>query len=340
MNFIEKVDDYKKNGQIPAKLCQSLIKFYVSYSLAVKQNGHNISEYEAVLQQFLEIVMKQLTSPFVFEPYHPCLREPIDYYQLGLDLLRPLIIFESSTVSGLQNLDLIDAHLQKNDNVIFFANHQTEPDPQAISLLLEASYPKLAEEMIFVAGHRVITDPLAVPLSMGRNLLCIFSKKYIEQDSAEQKLERLQHNTSTMKRMSQLLAEGGKCIYMAPSGGRDRPGASGVVEVAPFDPQSIEMFWLMAQQSGHPTHFYPLALATYDLLPPPHSIRKEIGEGRHTKCTPIHLAFGPEIDMIHYPGSDAKDKRTKRKHRAEYIWSLVKNEYERMSSQSFIPIKE
>ncbi len=340
MKFKEKLEYYQKHGQLSPKLSQILSKFYQTYCFAITQNGHAISEYESVLLQFLDLVIKQLASPFAFEPYHPCIRQPVDYYQLGLDLLRPLIIFESSTLSGLEHLASIDTQLKKNDNVIFLANHQTEPDPQAISLLLESSYPQLAEEMIFVAGHRVITDPLAVPLSMGRNLLCIFSKKYIEQDSIELKLERMQHNNSTMKRMSQLLAEGGKCIYVAPSGGRDRPGPSGVVEVAPFDPQSIEMFWLMAQQSGHPTHFYPMALATYDLLPPPHSTRKEIGEGRHTKCTPIHLAFGPEIDMLHYPGSDAKDKRSKRKHRAEYIWNLVKNEYERIISKPSIPIKD
>jgi glycerol-3-phosphate O-acyltransferase len=237
---------------------------------------------------------------------------------------------------GSEQLDLISSQLNQHENVIFFANHQTEPDPQAISLLLENSYPKLAEDMIFVAGHRVVSDPLAVPLSMGRNLLCIYSKKHIEHPP-EQKEDKLQYNQRTMKRMTQLLMEGGKCIYVAPSGGRDRPGPSGKVEIAPFDPQSIEMFWLMAQQSECPTHFYPLALSTYDLLPPPNSIKKEIGEKRHAQCTPIHLAFGSEIDMLHYPGADAHDKRSKRKHRAEHIWNLVKKEYERLhhSLQSF-----
>ncbi len=86
----------------------------------------------------------------------------------------------------------------------------------------------------------------------------------------------------------------------------------------------------MTQQSGHPAHFYPLTLSTYDLLPPPNSIRKEIGEGRHTQCTPIHLALGSEIDMVRYPGAEVNDKRLKRKHRAEYIWNLVKNQYDQL----------
>ncbi len=103
--------------------------------------------------------------------------------------------------------------------------------------------------MIFVAGERVITDPLAVPFSMGRNLLCIFSKRYIDHPP-EQKMKKQLHNKRTMELMSELLSEGGKAIYVAPSGGRDRPNADGVVEIAPFDPQSIEMFYLMARAGG------------------------------------------------------------------------------------------
>ncbi len=50
--------------------------------------------------------------------------------------------------------------------------------------------------MIFVAGERVITDPLAVPASMGRNLLCIYSKRYIDHPP-ELKSEKQLHNKRT-----------------------------------------------------------------------------------------------------------------------------------------------
>ena len=66
------------------------------------------------------------------------------------------------------------------DNVVLFANHQSEADPQIFSVLLDPKYPGFAEQTIFVAGDRVTTDLLAGPFSMGRNLLCIFSKKHIE----------------------------------------------------------------------------------------------------------------------------------------------------------------
>jgi glycerol-3-phosphate O-acyltransferase len=317
MTFLQTLDSLNK---IPAAITQGLAKFYQSYSEAVNKKGHTIEEYEPVLLQFLKLVHMQLEKPYQFESYHERIRAPIDYYRFGLELIRPLVIFESSKCLGLNHLERIMAQLKQGHNVILFANHQTEPDPQAISLALEKYYPQFAEEMIFVAGHRVISDPLAIPFSMGRNLLCIFSKKYIDANPEE----RLLHNQRTMKKMAQLLVEGGKCIYVAPSGGRDRPNAEGIVEVARFDPQSIELFYLISQQAGTPTHFYPLALSTYALLPPPNSVKKEIGEKRQAQCTPIHLAFGNEIDMEHYPGLD---KRQKRRARADAIWEKVKELY-------------
>ena len=80
--------------------------------------------------------------------------------------------------------------------------------------------------------------------------------------------------------MSNLLQEGGKIIYVAPSGGRDRKNAKGEIEIAAFDPSSIEMLYLMARKAERPTHFVPLTLSTYHLFPPPATIQKEIGEER------------------------------------------------------------
>ena len=127
--------------------------------------------------------------------------------------------------------------------------------------------------------------------------------------------------------MRELLSEGGKCIYVAPSGGRDRPNAEGIVEVAPFDPQSIEMFYLMAQKAKNKTYFFPMSLATYDLLPPPQNIQHELGEVRKTKRGGIHLSIGPCIDMEHFPGSLLPSKHERREARAKYIWNLVKEAY-------------
>ncbi len=127
--------------------------------------------------------------------------------------------------------------------------------------------------------------------------------------------------------MSELLSEGGKAIYVAPSGGRDRPNAEGTVEVAPFDPQSIEMFYLMTQRAGHPTHFHPMTLKTYELLPPPQTVQVELGEVRTAKRAGIHMAIGPSIDMERFPGSDLPDKHARRAARAAHIHHQVTTAY-------------
>lgn len=322
-SFLQQLDLCAQDGSIPDKYRVLVSQFYRNYLAAV---GPSEPSHEALFLSYLELIREQCINPYSFSPYHQKVRTPFDHYQFGIDLVKPLIHTEASTLSGLPSLKLAIALQEKGDNVIFLANHQIEADPHAISIALEA-FPRFAEEMIFVAGERVLTDPLAVPFSLGRNLLCIYSKRYID-TPPEQKAKKQQHNKSAMQLMSELLSEGGKAVYVAPSGGRDRPNAQGVFEVAPFDPQSIEMFYLMAQKSCHPTHFYPLSLKTHEVLPPPETIQIELGEVRTMKKAPIHLHFAPEIDMEHFPGSDNPDRRARRQSRALFIWNIVRTLYE------------
>lgn len=323
--LIAKLDAFLKQGAINLKLKNLILDFHGSYCHALK-NSPNPARGEQLFEQLIDLVIEKLKNPYHFEIFHRAVRDPFDYYQFGLDFMRPFVDFSRSKISGLDSIKQIQAQLQKGENVILLANHQIEPDPQIISLLLEQIDPKLAAEMIFVAGHRVISDPLAIPMSLGRNLLCIYSKKHMAHPP-EEKAAKVLHNQRTLKQMQELLNKGGNCIYVAPSGGRDRKNAEGEVDVAPFDHQSVELFWLMGQQAASPTHFYPLALQTYHLMPPPSLVEKEVGEKRVINVSPAFIAFGKEIDMEHFPGSENCDKRTKRTKRAEYICNLVRREY-------------
>ncbi len=271
---------------------------------------------------FLQLAEEQFKHPYRFEPYHKKVRHPIDYYTFSLDFIRPLIDLSRSSLLGESHLDTLSKALARKENVILLANHQTEPDPQAISILLEKKYPHLAETMIFVAGARVVTDPLAIPFSMGCDLLCIYSKRYINSPPEGKEAKRL-HNKKTMEQMSRLLKEGGKIIYVAPSGGRDRKNQQGVIEVAPFDPASVEMFYLMAKKAKRPTLFVPLALSTYELLPPPETIQIELGELRTTNRTPIAISFAKPFDMEHFEETEEPNKLKKREIRAQRLWAIV-----------------
>lgn len=74
-------------------------------------------------------------------------------------------------------------------------------------------------------------------------------------------------------------SEGGQFIWVAPSGGRDRPDpATGKFVVSPYDPKSVEVFRLMASKArgrdgeGPVTHFFPFAMWTNKLVPPPEKV--------------------------------------------------------------------
>ena len=326
MQFLEKLKILEKKNLLGKEPRGLLEGFYLSYAEAVKANQRDMSLYDPLLNTYLELILDQIKTPYHFEIYHQRITTPVDYYQFGLDFLRPLVKFDQSAILGQENLEKIDSYINTGDNVILLSNHQTEPDPQAISLLLEHHFPELAQNMIMIAGHRVTTDPLAVPFSKGRNLLCVYSRNYIDHPP-EMRPAKLTHNQKTIKKMQELLSEGGKCIYVAPSGGRDRKNAEGTIEVSPFDPQSIELFLLTAKRSKKPTHFYPLALSTYEILPPPERVHVQLGEPRVAQSAPIHLSFGQEINMEEFPGFDRQNKKERRASRADYIWNIVKTLY-------------
>ena len=321
--FLDKLNDYCKKGFIKENFCKILKDFYFSYKNALKNPSHK-DIFSKNFHTFLDIIKEQTKNPYQFPPYHKKIRKPFDYYLFGIQFLKPLIDIKNSHLLGIENLKNIKNQLEKNENVILLANHQAESDPQAITILLEKDFFDIASKIIYVAGERVLKDPLAIPFSMGCDLLCIYSKKYIN-TPPNLKREKQLHNKKTMQLMSTLLQEGSKIIYVAPSGGRDRPDESGTIKIAPFDPQSLEMFYLMAQKATTKTHFYPLSLHTYNLLPPPDTIQIEMGEKRIIKGGKIDAFFGKEIDMEIF---NNLDKISKRKKRAEYIYNLVKTGYE------------
>lgn len=335
-DFLEQVKACSKEPWVPKQFPAALEEFYLGYKNTLESHGIETKKYDPLFFTFLELLKKQFENPFIFQPYHRAIHAPFDYFSFGIEFVKPLIDMAHSSIRGEENLREIVDHLRKGHNVILLSNHQTEADPQAISVLLQAAYPEFIEDLIFVAGERVTTDPLAVPFSMGCNLLCIYSKRYIDHPP-ELKNNKQLHNKKTMQLMSELLSEGGKSIYVAPSGGRDRRNAEGKIEVALFDPQSIEMFYLMAKKSTTPTYFYTLSLATYDLLPPPQTIQIKLGEQRIANRGGIHLYFGSKIDMENFPGCETPDKHEKRKIRSDFIWGQVDRNYQEIAKKGVSP---
>jgi glycerol-3-phosphate O-acyltransferase len=297
--------------------------FESSYVEGTRKGGFPSEKAREQIGTLKRLVQKELQAPTLFESYHEREKAPFDYYRFGLDFFRPLIDKKGSSFVGEEKLhELVDA-LKKGENAVWLANHQTEPDPQIISLMLEEKFPELAEQMVFVAGHRVTSDPVAIPFSRGRNLICIYSKRHIE-NPPEKKEEKTLHNRKAIESLKKLLHEGGKCIYVAPSGGRDRPDAQGNLLPAPFDASSVELFRILAK--GTKTRFYPFSMKTYAIMPPPPTVEKALGEKRIANYSPVHLALGEKIDFdLHDSGHASKEEA--RETRAQAVYDQVLSLY-------------
>ena len=287
------------------------------YSMAsddenIKENAQTLCHPENAAKRFLTCLNLGLTwglgpNKYQFEVYHKALlgEDPqaengneLDYMKFGNDFFRPCMDLTKSVLMGMDKVDTIISQLDQGHNVIFFANHQSEADPQVVSCLTDAmtEYGKRFDEMIYVAGHKVTTDPLAVPFSMGRNLICIHSKKHINADAAT-KPEKQKQNLKAMSALTDRLKQGGALIWLAPSGGRDRRNVeTGDVPIAPFDSKTIDMFRLVSNKSKVPTHFYTMSLVSYELCPPPDTVEAGVGEARNVRFVPCGLAIGNECE--------------------------------------------
>lgn len=288
-----------ENGRLPSNIARGLEELYHNYRNAVLQSGLPEAD-ELVLSNMTAVfdrVLIDIENPFIFPSHHRAIREPFDYYMFGQNYIRPLVDFRKSYVGNISIFSDMEQQLLQGHNIILFSNHQTEADPAIFALLLERTNPQIAESLVFVAGDRVITDPLCKPFSMGRNLLCVYSKKHMFDEPELVDLKK-RSNTRSLKEMAVLLKSGSQIIWIAPSGGRDRPvQRTGEWFPAPFDASSVDNMRRLAQHSSVPGHLYPLALLCHDIMPPPPQVEKEIGEQRKLSHHGVGLSVGTEINF-------------------------------------------
>ncbi|KAL9992758.1 putative glycerol-3-phosphate 1-O-acyltransferase [Helianthus debilis subsp. tardiflorus] len=288
-----------ETGTLPKPVAQLMEELYLNYRKAVFQSGNPHAE-EIVLSNMsvaLDRILLDVKEPFEFSPYHEAIREPFNYYMFVQNYIRPLINFRESYVGNVSLFHEMEEQLKKGENVILISNHQSEADPVIISLLLETTSPHISETAIYVAGDRVVTDPLCKPFSMGRNLLCVYSKKHMN-DVPELADMKRRANTRSLKEMALLLRGGSKLIWSAASGGRDRPDPiTNQWYPAPFDASAVDNMRRLVEHAGVPGHIYPLSLLCYDIMPPPPQVEIEIGERRVISFHGAGLSVAPKIDF-------------------------------------------
>lgn len=290
-------------------MVELLTNFANQYFVSCVQNSNNTPE--STSKNFLmtcQLSMKYGLPPnqYRFKKVHKALRGGeednemnIDFHKMGDDFANASINRETSVLLGRENLEKAFNQIKSGENVVFLGNHQSEGDPQVFSILLNSiGYGEEAANVHFVAGHKVTTDSYAIPFSMGKNLICIHSKKHIDVDP-ETKPIKTKQNLEAMSGMLDLLRNGGASLWVAPSGGRDRRNLeTGYIPVTAFDQKTIDLFRLLGNKSKVKTHFYPLVMWSYDLFPPPDHVEAGVGETRQVNYTPVGLSCGEELENV------------------------------------------
>jgi glycerol-3-phosphate O-acyltransferase len=328
---------YVADGRLPAGAADVLASWADNYAqqmaLSEHVDGRPAEFAEAMFTTLLEVCTELCERPLPFDPYHVRVREPFDYYKFGLEFTTSLIDIARCKVLGQEHLRRARTQVAAGENVVFLANHQSEGDPYAIDVLFDwiaGMDREFCESIVFMAGDRVRDDPVVAPFSVGRNLLTVYSKKHIN-DVPSMRGQKLKHNNRTIAQTVSLFKRGGTTVWFAPSGGRDRRSLeTGLLDVSPFDPDAIDLMRMCAKKAGTPTHFYPMALITHDMLPPPSTVGgANLGEQRMCKYTPIHMALDEEIDWNALKAATKRlDKDSRRRVRCEYIEERVRQGYE------------
>ncbi|XP_022860740.1 glycerol-3-phosphate acyltransferase, chloroplastic isoform X1 [Olea europaea var. sylvestris] len=320
-------------GRLPIHIAQGMEELYQNYRNAVFQSGQPQAE-EIVLSNMaiaLDRILLDVRDPFEFSPHHEAIREPFDYFMFGQNYIRPLIDFRNSYVGNISIFNEMEKKLQQGENIILISNHQSEADPAVIALLLESTCPHIAENLIYVAGDRVVTDPLCKPFSMGRNLLCVYSKKHMNDDPELVDMKK-RANTKSLKEMALLLRGGSKIIWIAPSGGRDRPDpVTKEWHPAPFDASSVDNMRRLTEHAGNPGNIYPLAMLCYDIMPPPAQVEKEIGEKRLISFHGTGLSVAPNISY-HEIAAAMEDPEEAKVAYTQSLYSSVNEQYNVLKS--------
>jgi len=317
--------------------------FYNNYSRAVlgsKVPGADEKLVAQVQASIADNVMLQFKDPYTFPSFHQRMITPTySYFEFGQRYVASLTDFANSVLGHRERWDQAAAQLAAGENVVLLANHQTEADPGVFAHMLMSVHPSMAEEVVYVAGDRVVTDPMCKPFSMGRNLFCVHSKKHLN-DIPEQRAAKMETNRKTLIAMQRSLNKGGMLIWIAPSGGRDRPNAEGKYIPDKFDPAAVELMRSLTARAKKPGHIYPMAMFSWPMMPPPKTIDKDIGERRITNWTPVGISLCEELDVSKVlSGINTDDKEQQQKALAEAAHRASVEEFEALQEAIFNPSK-
>eukprot|EP00877_Chromochloris_zofingiensis_P006537 jgi/Chrzof1/2136/Cz11g03260.t1_GPAT1[v5.2] len=326
--FVGILNKLVEAGKMPPKLLPLWVDFYDNYKKAILGSGVAGANEELVARvqaTIADCVLNQFVDPYTFPSFHKRLLEPYNYYDFGQRYVASLTDFDKSVLGHADRWTTIQKQLAEGHNAVLLANHQTEADPGVFAHMLSATHPNLATDVVYVAGDRVVTDPLCKPFSMGRNLFCVHSKKHLD-DVPELKASKMETNRKTLVAMQRALNTGGALLWIAPSGGRDRPNADGHWLPDKFDPTAVELMRSLVTRAKQPGHLYPMAMFSHPMMPPPKTIDKAVGERRITHFTPVGISVCEEL-VPETVTAGIEDREAASVKLADAAWKATLEEY-------------
>lgn len=79
-------------------------------------------------------MFKEFADPYTFPSYHKRILEPYNYYEFGQRYVASLTDFSRSLLGHPERWNRIASLLEKGENVVLLANHQTEADPGGLGV--------------------------------------------------------------------------------------------------------------------------------------------------------------------------------------------------------------
>ncbi|VWU49739.1 glycerol-3-phosphate 1-O-acyltransferase, putative [Hepatocystis sp. ex Piliocolobus tephrosceles] len=315
--------DYTKTNDLISKINTYEEAYDAIYAeLEKKKKEHldyidNLNTFDGFLKQYYKEIKKHKTCTpqtfvynyltffnafkkyrnYIFDNLH---KYDLSLYNWSLDFWLPLINQKASKFIGIPNITKIKNWLKNNENVFILSNHHIETDANIIKMFFHTNNAEdIAKNIIFIGGHKIRNDPLSKPFSVATNLLCIYSKKYIDYPP-HLKEEKTAFNLKSLNTLNNLLSKGKQIIWFAPHGGRDRKRTNESIPIGSFDKKIIQMFLIFAKRSKIKTHFVGMALNTYNICPPPNSIDvDEIEKQRTCSYSPIGINLGEDMLEIY-----------------------------------------
>eukprot|EP00747_Dinoflagellata_sp_TGD_P187406 gnl/TRDRNA2_/TRDRNA2_45044_c0_seq1.p1 gnl/TRDRNA2_/TRDRNA2_45044_c0~~gnl/TRDRNA2_/TRDRNA2_45044_c0_seq1.p1 ORF type:complete len:490 (+),score=85.69 gnl/TRDRNA2_/TRDRNA2_45044_c0_seq1:64-1533(+) len=289
---------FVKTMQSIVKAITTLLDLRATYKEAIsKSPAVTDADKEAshVIGQLAQRIAYQYQDPYTFPSRHERILEPYDYYCLGQRFTGNLINFDKSYVGNAQRITEMQEAIKRGENVLLFANHQSEADPAVWALLTEQLSPSLATDIYYIAGDRVVLDTAAKPFSMGRNLVCVHSKRHMDDDPSL-RAAKMATNAKSVRELGKMFKAGGAIVWVAPSGGRDRKNDNDEYEPSAFDSAAVVLLHRMMTSSKKPGHVYPMAMASAEIMPPPRGVEKKLGEKRVLDYHPVGISIGEELN--------------------------------------------